>query len=239
MVVAIHQPHFLPWLGYLNKVARADAFVLLDTVQYRKNYFQNRARIATPAGEQWLTLPVSAPFGARIRDVTIADGRWRRRVTATLRQGYARAPHFDLHWPALAAAIEAPGESLADVDARLLAVLLEATGLAERPVHLASSLPPAPEEPSERLAALCASIGGSVYLAGRSGHAYLSLEPFAARGIAVEFQALDVERTAFRRADGSRSVGLSSVDALFHLGGAGTLACALAGWSPTRGGVAT
>jgi hypothetical protein len=45
LIVAIHQPEHLPWLGFFNKIDQADLFVLLDVVQFRKNYFQNRNRI--------------------------------------------------------------------------------------------------------------------------------------------------------------------------------------------------
>nr|MBI3612487.1 WbqC family protein [Nitrospirota bacterium] len=47
MLVAIHQPQYLPWLGYLDKIDRADVFVILDTVQFKKNEWQNRNRIRT------------------------------------------------------------------------------------------------------------------------------------------------------------------------------------------------
>ncbi|MEK7336636.1 MAG: WbqC family protein, partial [Nitrospirota bacterium] len=45
MRVTIHQPQFLPWLGYLDKIDRADLFIVLDTVQFKKNEWQNRNRI--------------------------------------------------------------------------------------------------------------------------------------------------------------------------------------------------
>ena len=73
MKVAIHQPHYLPWLGYLAKWAAADLFVFLDTVQYEKNGWQNRNRIKTQAGATWLTVPVHAPHGTPISAVNIAD----------------------------------------------------------------------------------------------------------------------------------------------------------------------
>ena len=36
MIVAIHQPQYLPWLGYFDKMLKADVFCYLDTVQYKK-----------------------------------------------------------------------------------------------------------------------------------------------------------------------------------------------------------
>jgi hypothetical protein len=61
MIVAIHQPQFMPWLGYFDKMDQPDYFVLLDNVQYKKNEWQNRNRIKSPQGPQWLTVPVQFP----------------------------------------------------------------------------------------------------------------------------------------------------------------------------------
>ena len=33
-VVAVHQPNYVPWPGYFHKLAHADVFVYLDSVQY-------------------------------------------------------------------------------------------------------------------------------------------------------------------------------------------------------------
>src|SRR5207249_11577269 len=58
VVVTIHQPERLPWLGFFDKIRQADVFVMLDHVQYRKRYFQNRNRIRAEHGAIWLTVPV-------------------------------------------------------------------------------------------------------------------------------------------------------------------------------------
>jgi hypothetical protein len=71
--IAIHQPQYFPWPPYVHKVVSADIFVYLDTVQFTKNGVQNRNRIKTPTGAQWLTLPVRHQFGASIRETSIAD----------------------------------------------------------------------------------------------------------------------------------------------------------------------
>ena len=85
MIVSVHQPQFLPWLGYFDKIARSDCFVVLDTVQFKKNEFQNRNKILTPTGPQWLTVPVEYKFPMRIDEVPINKrANWRRKHTQTL-----------------------------------------------------------------------------------------------------------------------------------------------------------
>ena len=58
MIVGIHQPHFLPWLGYLHRMAQVDAFVLLDHVQFERRNYQNRTMIRMNDEARWLTVPV-------------------------------------------------------------------------------------------------------------------------------------------------------------------------------------
>ena len=69
MLCAIHQPQYLPWLGYFDKVAQADVFVFLDDTQFKKNEWQNRNRIKTSQGWQWLTVPVCHHHDQQIRQV--------------------------------------------------------------------------------------------------------------------------------------------------------------------------
>ena len=58
MIVAIHQPNFLPWLGYLDRMIRADLFIVLDHVQFERRNYQNRTRILLDGHGHWLTVPV-------------------------------------------------------------------------------------------------------------------------------------------------------------------------------------
>jgi len=48
MIVAIHQPQFMSWLGYFDKMGRADCFVLLDNVQYKKTNGRTATELKRP-----------------------------------------------------------------------------------------------------------------------------------------------------------------------------------------------
>ena len=94
MKVAIHQPQYLPWLGYLDKLDSADVFIILDTVQFKKHEWQNRNRIRTKEGWQWLTVPIIDRFPERIDRVEVNAGvDWSRKhrhaLSPPLREGPA------------------------------------------------------------------------------------------------------------------------------------------------------
>ncbi|HEY7879137.1 MAG TPA: WbqC family protein [Gemmatimonadaceae bacterium] len=219
MIAAAHQPHFLPWLGYLNKVARSDVFIWLDTVQFRKNYFQNRTRIAGVDGvERWLTLPVHAHLDTAINAVEVAEPRWKDRVGKTIQQMYGKAAHFAECWEPLHAELAGASNRLADVNYRLFRVVLDLLGIATARVVVASELSVVETEPTDRLVKLCEAVGASSYIAGKGGRQYMREEAFASAGIDVIWQQFDVARTQYPRGTGTPLVGLSVIDCLFHAG---------------------
>ena len=56
--VAISQPTYMPWIGYFNIIDLVDYFVLLDTVQFDKRSWQQRNKIKTTKGLEWISIPV-------------------------------------------------------------------------------------------------------------------------------------------------------------------------------------
>jgi hypothetical protein len=186
--VAIHQPQYLPWLGYLAKWAAADLLVFLDTVQYEKNGWQNRNRINTQDGPRWLTVPVRARLGMAIAEVAIDTRQdWARRHLRAIEHAYARAAHFRRYAPALAALYAEPWARLAPLAVASARWLAGAVGIAT-PSRLASELGVTASHPTTRLVGLCRAVGATVYLAGRDGARYLDLAQFRAAGIAVRAQ---------------------------------------------------
>ncbi len=101
-ILATHQPQYLPWLGFFDKLDRVDQFVLLDNVQFKKREWQNRNRINTATGWQWLTVPVRHCFRPPISEVQIDQSApWARKHLRALEVNYGRAPHLQHYLPLL------------------------------------------------------------------------------------------------------------------------------------------
>jgi hypothetical protein len=216
MRVAIHQPHYLPWLGYFAKWAAADVFVLLDTAQYAKNGWQNRNRLKTQNGPQWITIPVRARLGMPIRDVPIDRAQpWPRRHLATIEQAYARSPYLERYRDALHEFYDRTWTHLGPLCAASAQWLAGALGI-RTPVRLASELDVSTPGPTGRLVDLCRAVGGTTYLAGRDGANYMDHGAFAAAGITVLTQRY--EHPEYRQAHGPFVPFLSALDILLMHG---------------------
>lgn len=100
MICWIHQPNYLPWLGYFHKIALSDVFVFYDTTQYTKGDYRNRNTIKGSNGPIQLTLPVSFSLWQTIAEVTFQKKiLWKH--LKTILQAYAKAPYFDEYKDAL------------------------------------------------------------------------------------------------------------------------------------------
>jgi hypothetical protein len=215
VIIAIHQPQFMPWLGYFDKMDQVDAFVLLDNVQYKKNEFQNRNRIKTPQGPQWLTVPVSYKFPALINEVTVRAGDpWRRKHQQTLVANYAKAPYWAEFSDSLRDLYAVESTSLAEVNRASVAWLQKELGI-DTPLVAASEMDLS-EEPTQRLLDICSEFGASTYLAGVDGRKYMELDRFEAAGIEVVFQGF--EHPNYSQLHGEFTSHLSALDLLFNCG---------------------
>ena len=105
MIITLHQPEHLPWLGCFNKVAKAELFAILDSVQYEKNYFQNRNKILGTNGVQWINIPASTNghIGKTIAqtEISLAGGNenWKSKYLKTITQSYKNIRIFSRFFP--------------------------------------------------------------------------------------------------------------------------------------------
>src|SRR5438445_6899669 len=215
MRIAIHQPQYLPWLGYLDKLDRTDVFVLLDTVQFKKNEWQNRNGIRRAHAWQSLTLPVLHEFPQRLDQVRSNDqSDWRRKHQTALETHYRKAPHYDRYAPAFRALYSRDWGRLAPLNIEVIRMLTEAFGITTRLVE--ASRFTARDDQTGRLVDLCKALGADRYLAGEGGRAYMNLAEFEAAGITVEFQ--EFAHPEYAQAYEPFITGMSAIDLLFNYG---------------------
>ncbi len=215
MIVAAHQPQYLPWLGYFDKMDRCDLFVLLDSVQFKKNEWQNRNRIRTAGGWQYLTVPALHRFPQLILDVQIDNGTdWARKHLQALTIHYGKAPYFSDHLPFLQEVYARRWESLCELSIHLIQYLASAIGIVAKVAK--SSEGQFSEEPTERLIEICRWAGSDTYLAGAGGLHYMRLDRFQQEGIRVLQQ--EFESPIYPQRYGPFEPNLSVVDLLFNCG---------------------
>ncbi|MBI3299884.1 MAG: WbqC family protein [Elusimicrobia bacterium] len=223
MIVAAHQPNFMPWVGYFDKMRKADLFVSVDHVQMERQSFQNRTRIKTGAGAQWITVPVVQAsrdeliMEKRIDNSRDGRSRWSRTMLLTLKYAYQSAPGFKAWENALAEVLEAREESLSELNARLIELFRGALGI-QTPMVKSSSLAVEGRR-SEMVLDLCRKVGADAYLAGAgASKGYLDVAAFERAGIKVLWQ--DFQHPRYRQLPGPEEFieRLSVVDMLFNCG---------------------
>jgi WbqC-like protein len=194
MIVAAHQPHFLPWTGYLAKVLAADLFVVMDDLQYEAQNFQNRNRIKLNHGAAWLTVPLQrGPQSERVCDKRINNQgspkeHWQRRSFETLKVHYRGAPHWARYEAELADVFGRPWERLVDLDLHMLKLHLGWLDI-KKPVLLSSSLGLSGQK-TDRIQSLCRAVGAGTYLSGGGGsRGYLDVEQLERAGIGTVWQS--------------------------------------------------
>ena len=216
MIIAIHQPQYLPWLGYFDKMDQADAFCYLDNVQFKKNEWQNRNRLKTAQGWQWLTVPVRYRFPQKIIEVTINTAvKWQRKHRQALSTNYQKAPYFDDYYPILESAFRQDFETIADLNIHMVTQIRAILGINSKPVVRASELSLS-EDPTGRLIDICNHFGGDTYLAGQDGANYMDMEQFDRSGIKVATQVFD--HPHYPQCFGDFKSHMSIVDLIFNCG---------------------
>lgn len=192
MIVTIHQPEHLPWLGFFHKMALADCYVILDATQYRHQYFQNRNRIIGNQDPLWLTVPIQklrSRYGPISEQLIDNSHPWRQKYWKSIEYQYHRHPYFETYAPELQAILADEQDHLVALNYALIGFFRQALGI-ETPLLLASSLGGLGQK-TELMHDLCFKADATVYLSGPSGRDYLDEAPFRHSGIEVWYHEFE------------------------------------------------
>jgi hypothetical protein len=218
MVVACHQPNYLPWAGYFYKMARCDVFVFLDSVQYSRTSYTARCSIKQSDGRAgWLSVPVlkKGRFFQNVSEVAIDNQRpWQSEHLKTLKSCYSRAHYFkDYSW-LLDLVYRQKWGNLSQLNRTVIIKLAEHLGLKAKFINLSELK--SEGKSTGMLVSVCLALKAREYISGSGGQNYLDREQFQQAGIGLTYTKYQPQ--PYPQPWGEFVPGLSVLDLLFNCG---------------------
>lgn len=218
-IAVVHQPYFLPWIGYFARIGLATDYVILDNVQFRPRYYHNRTRVLNNRGEiSWLTVPVNEASKRRfLSEIKISEHFRPNKLIESLRHYYGKYPHFETVMPCLSPILVMAQEKLISMDVKLIETLLIKLGYTELRVHRASELSSS-LDPTERLIEVCQSIEAEGIIMGPDSMRVHNTERFVHEEI--ELVCIDAigSHPVYSQGPEEFIAGLSVLDLVFRKG---------------------
>jgi len=165
MRITIHQPNFVPYSGFFDKMAAADMLIIMHHCQWEKNNYQNRFNV----GALWNTMSTNRslqPINEKIYLSPTQD--WERIIK--------RYPKLKVFNPCITPKLYITNAAIIKVAAQQLGIK----------THMGSDFPTALTR-TERLVEICKAYKATTYVSGPSGNKYLDVKLFEQAGIQVEF----------------------------------------------------
>jgi hypothetical protein len=218
MIVAAHQPNYLPWAGYFYKMARCDIFVFLDSVQYSRTSYTARCSIKLSDGRaNWLSVPVrkKGRYFQNVNEVAIDNQKpWQTEHLKTLESCYSRTPHFKEYSWLLDLVYRQKWENLSQLNRAVIIKLAEHLGIKTKFANLSEF--DIDGKSTEMLVSLCRTLKADEYLSGSGGESYLDKEQFQQAGICLKYTKYQPH--PYPQPWGQFAPGLSMIDLLFNCG---------------------
>ena len=209
MRVAIHQPNYLPWMGYIEKIANSDIFVFFDDVQYSNQGGHNRNLIKTTNGKLFLTVPVEQHFGDKINEVRTKDELgWKTKHLNTITSYYKKAPYYHVVYPMMEELLGESYQNIAQMNEAILVSWSRAFGFKTEFAIMGHR--------ESKVIDICCLLGADCYLSGHGARSYQVEEHFTKRGIQLQYQSY--ETLVYPQLWGEFIPNLSALDYIMNCG---------------------
>lgn len=217
IVVVGHQPQYLPYLGILNKISKADIFIMVDHVQFVKKYFHNRSYIKVNELPVLLTIPVltKGKFKAPISEIEINyDINWVRKHLRSMQLGYSKAKYFNSYYGDIEGIYLNKYNKLSDLTSALLTYFIREFELVED-IRYSSTMNITGSK-TEMLIQLAHAVDGATYLSGKGARDYVDEDLLSGSDVKHEF--CDFTHPQYPQLGSGFLEGMGCVDLLFNCG---------------------
>ena len=217
ITVAIHQPNFMPWLGYFYKIWQSDIFIFLDDVQFIKtgSSYTNRVSINISGKSSYLTIPIKRGSGVQqINETEFLNQKWKKKFMGTLQANYAKTPYFNKNREFIFELINFEADNLADYNINFIVAISEKLNL--NTAFKKSSDFHIKTESTQRLIELIQGVNGDSYLSGEGGDNYQEHQQYRDANINLLYNKMP-QFTYNQPKTESFIGGLSIIDAIFNI----------------------
>jgi hypothetical protein len=214
-IVSIHQPGYLPWLGFFKKIMYSDIFVFLDDVKFVKRQWHNRNQILTKDGPMFLTVPIIKNSGENINEIKISyDEKWNINHKKSLFYNYNKSKFFEQYWDFFEKVYSKKFENLLELNTEIINFFIKELEIKTKIIF--SSELGITEKKSELNLEICESLNADVYLSGIQGKNYLIEKDFEKKNIKIEYQ--NFQHPNYTQNHKSFVPNMAFVDLLFNEG---------------------
>jgi hypothetical protein len=185
-VVSIHQPNYIPWLGYFYKIYQSDIFVFLDDVQFSNEGMHNYHYLKMQQGPFRLKIPVIQKMGDLINEVKTREALgWKKKHLKTIEMLYKKAPYFEEVYHDFSTVVLKEYADIALMNQTIIQLISGKFGLATQ--FIVSSDLQIPTFKEEKVLDICTALGATIYYSGTGAKAYQNEADFLDRGIELQY----------------------------------------------------
>ena len=185
-IISVHQPNYIPWLGYFYKISQSDCFVFLDDAQYSNEGMHNFHYIKTPKGPLRLKITVQQTLGDKINEVRTKDELdWKTNHLRLIEANYKKAKFFEETYSDLRSLISREYNSLATLNSSIISFICNKLGINVEFVNSSDLKILTTRE--EKILDLCSALKAEVYYSGTGARSYQKEENFIKRGIQLRY----------------------------------------------------
>ena len=184
--VSIHQPNYIPWLGYFYKIYQTDYFVFLDDAQFSNEGMHNYHYIKTRNGSQRIKIPVFQTLGDKICEVRIKNEfDWREKHLYMLKDNYSLTRHFTEVFSDFVSLIYENHEFLSGLNTSIIKFFCNKLGIETKFVKSSDLNIYTVRE--AKIIDICTALQCDLYLSGTGAGAYQKEEHFLEKGIRLKY----------------------------------------------------
>ena len=219
MTIAIMQPTFLPWIGYMCMIKQVDKFVFLDNVQFETRSWQSRNKIKLQDRTHILSLSCQkAPQKTPIHLIKLDPQlHWRKKILQTLHHAYSKSLNYHKYFPILEKNL-LQNQTLVELNTQLITYFCQELNI-KTPLFYASKLDLPLAKRENLLFEICQFFKANSYLSPEGSKVYLnqpeSIKLFTQGKISIKY--FDFIHPCYKQIGKKFIDYLSIIDFLFNV----------------------